>query len=235
MLTMEICCRVLHHPVYFCDGATTLIQGYDVISAASLVSDTETKQTWSKHTVQCGHAVQFTHSSAVASSTTEPSTATNQSTVRRSSTAASTTANSTATDSSTVYNASTTTSTTADLSTTTPSAAGWLTAALSAATASTTRDTSTSPMETDRLPSYKSSRPSHYRLAASTSSPTSADLGDSTRTTATVNPAPNSMDSTYLDPLAPMFIPRFVSTPAFTTTHPFTSVLLPVGPTSICC
>lgn len=81
------------------------------------------------------------------------------------------------------------------------------------------------------MPSYKSSRPSHYRLAASTSSPTSADLGDSARTTATVNPAPNSMDSTYLDPLAPMFIPRFVSTPASATTHPFTSVLLPVGPT----
>jgi len=159
MLTIEICRQVLHHPVYFCDGATTPLLGYDVVSAASLVIDTEARQVWSKNTVQHGHAKQFTPPA------TEPSTATNPATVRRSSTAASTIVNSTATNPSTVYNASTTasssainpssvrcssatTSTTADPSTTTPSAAGRLTAALLAATASTTRDTSTTPLET---------------------------------------------------------------------------------------
>jgi len=71
MLTMEICCQVLHLPVYFCDGATTPLLRYDVISAASLVIDTEARQIWSKHTVQCGHAVPFTHSSAVTPTTTE--------------------------------------------------------------------------------------------------------------------------------------------------------------------
>ena len=57
------------------------------------------------------------------------------------------------------------------------------------------------------------------------------DLGDSARTTATVTPASNSTDSTYLDPLAPMFTPRFVSTPPSTAIHLFVSVLLPVDST----
>jgi len=60
MLTIEICCQVLQHPVYFCDGATTPLLGYDVVSAASLVIDTEARQLWSKHTVQYGHAEPFT-------------------------------------------------------------------------------------------------------------------------------------------------------------------------------
>jgi len=60
MLTIEICCQLLHYLVYFCDGATTPLLGYDVISAASLVIDTEASQVWSKHTVQYGHAEQFT-------------------------------------------------------------------------------------------------------------------------------------------------------------------------------
>ena len=155
MLTIEICRQVLHHPVYFCDGATTPLLGYDFVSAASLVIDTEARQVWSKRTVQCGYAEQFTPP------TTESLTATDPATVRRSFTAASTTVNSTATDPSTVYITSTTsttpssaatnppsvrrssttiTSTIADPSTTT-SAAGQSTAALSASTASTTRDT----------------------------------------------------------------------------------------------
>jgi len=89
MLTIEICCQVLQHPVYFCDGATTPLLGYDVVSAASLVIDTEARQVWSKHTVQYGHTEPFTPP------TTEPSTATNSAIVRRSSTTASTTVNST--------------------------------------------------------------------------------------------------------------------------------------------
>ena len=156
ILTIEICCQVLQHPVYFCDGATTPLLGYDVISAAALVIDTEARQVCSRHTVQCGPAVEFTYSGSVTSPTTEPSTATNSSAVGCSSTTTPTIVNSTATDSSTVYNSSTT----ADPSTTTPSAAGWLTAALSVANASTTRNTSTTPLEADRLPSCESSRPS---------------------------------------------------------------------------
>jgi len=50
-LTMEICCQVSHHLVYFCYGATTPLLGYDVVSAASLVIDTEARQVWSKRTV----------------------------------------------------------------------------------------------------------------------------------------------------------------------------------------
>lgn len=44
MLTIEICCQIIQHPVYFCDGATTPLLGYDVVSAASLVIDTEARQ-----------------------------------------------------------------------------------------------------------------------------------------------------------------------------------------------
>ena len=36
-LTIEICCRILSHPVYFCDGASTPLLGFDAISAALVV------------------------------------------------------------------------------------------------------------------------------------------------------------------------------------------------------
>jgi len=73
MLTIEICCQILQHPVYFCDGATTPLLGYDVVSAASIVIDTEARQVWSKRTVQYGHTERFTLP------TTEPSTTTDSS------------------------------------------------------------------------------------------------------------------------------------------------------------
>ena len=57
-LTIEICCRILSHPVYFCDGASTPLLGFDAISAASLVIDTEARQIWSKDTVT---SVSYTH------------------------------------------------------------------------------------------------------------------------------------------------------------------------------
>ena len=219
MLTIEICCQVLNHPVYFCDGVTTPLLGNDVVSAASLVIDTEARQVWSKHTVPYGHTESFTPP------TTEPSTAANPATVHRSSTTVptttSTTAHSTATNPSSLRRSSTTTPTTADPSTTTPST-----------TTSTTRDTTTTPLETVRLPSCESSRPSHYCLATSTSPSTTTDLDDSARTTATVTPTANSTDSTYLDPRAPTFTSRFISTPSSTATHPSVSVLLPVDSTS---
>ena len=82
------------------------------------------------------------------------------------------------------------------------------------------------------MPSCESSRPSNYCLATSTSPSTTTDLDDSARTTATVTPTANSTDSTYLDPRAPTFTSRFISTPSSTATHPSVSVLLPVDSTS---
>ena len=82
------------------------------------------------------------------------------------------------------------------------------------------------------MPSCESARPSHCRLVTPTSSPTTTDLGDSARSTETVTPASNSIDSTHLDPFATLFTPRFASIPPSTTTHPSVSVLLPVDSTS---
>jgi len=181
---------------------------------------------WPKHTVQYGHTEPFTPP------TTEPSTATSSATIRRSSTTAPTTVNSTAIDPSAVYDASTTTSATAHSTAINPSSLRRSSITTSSTTTpltttSTTRDTTTTPLETVRMPSCES-RPSHYCLAASTSSSTSTDLDDSARATATVTPAADFTDSTYLDPHAPLFTPRFASTPPSTATHPSVSVLLPV-------
>jgi len=78
-LTLEICCRIFSHPVYFCDGATTPLLGYDAISAASIVIDTEARQIWSKDTVMYENAVLFTPSRSDTSPTAEPSTFVNSS------------------------------------------------------------------------------------------------------------------------------------------------------------
>jgi len=78
-LTIEICCRILSHPVYFCDGASTPLLGYDAISAASLVIDTEARQIWSKDIVLFEKTVPFTPSRPDTSSTVEPSTFVNSS------------------------------------------------------------------------------------------------------------------------------------------------------------
>jgi len=78
-LTLEICCRILSHLVYFCDGATTPLLGYDAISAASLVIDTEARQIWSKDIVMFENAVSFTPSRSDTSPTAEPSTFVNSS------------------------------------------------------------------------------------------------------------------------------------------------------------
>jgi len=77
MLTIEICCQILQHPVYF---VMVLRRPCDVVSAASLVIDTEARQVWSKRTVQYGHTEPFTLP------TTEPSTATDSSAVYNAST-----------------------------------------------------------------------------------------------------------------------------------------------------
>ena len=78
-LTIEICCRILSHLVYFCDCASTPLLGYDAISAASLVIDTEARQIWSKDTVLFEKTVPFTPSPPDTSSVTEPSTFVNSS------------------------------------------------------------------------------------------------------------------------------------------------------------
>ena len=73
-LTIEICCRILSHPVYFCDGASAPLLGYDVIAAASLVIDTEARQVWSKDIVSFEKIVPFTPCRHDTTSVTEPST-----------------------------------------------------------------------------------------------------------------------------------------------------------------
>jgi len=78
-LTIEICCRILSHPVYFSDGASTPLLGYDAISAASLVIDAEARQIWSKDTVLFEKTVPFTLSLPDTSSVAEPSTFVNSS------------------------------------------------------------------------------------------------------------------------------------------------------------
>ena len=55
---------------------------------------------------------------------------------------------------------------------------------------------------------------------------------DSARATAIVTPAAEFIDSTHLDPLAPLFTPKFLSASPSTATHPSVSVLLPVDATS---
>ena len=71
-LTIEICCRILSHPVYFCDGASTPLLGFDAISAASLVIDTESRHVWSKDTVTYERTVPFVPSRTDTTSTAEP-------------------------------------------------------------------------------------------------------------------------------------------------------------------
>jgi len=67
--------------VYFCDGASTPLLGFDAISAASLVIDTEARQIWSKDTVLYENTVSFAPSRSGTSSTAEPSTFVNSSNI----------------------------------------------------------------------------------------------------------------------------------------------------------
>jgi len=194
-LTIEICCRILSHPVYFCDGASTPLLGFDAISAASLVIDTEARQIWSKDTVLFEKTVPSTPSRPDTSSTAEPSTFVNSSDISL-----------TITDSSP--------STTA-LS---PSVVDLCTAAVAATTtvssspvidaSAATTTSSVVSSETVRLPTREPSGPCDYCSAApTTSSSITTDLDDSACATATVSPA---SDSVQLDPLAPSFVPASV-------------------------
>ena len=52
MLTVEVCNLVLQHPFYYYDGNTTFLMGYDLISAAALTIDSESRCVWSNHTLR---------------------------------------------------------------------------------------------------------------------------------------------------------------------------------------
>jgi len=52
ILTVEVCNLVLQHPFYYYDGNTTFLMGYDLISAAALTIDSESRCVWSNHTLR---------------------------------------------------------------------------------------------------------------------------------------------------------------------------------------
>jgi len=182
-LTIEICCRILSHQVYFCDGASTPLLGYDAISAASLVIDTEARQIWSKDIVLFEKTVPFTPSRSDTSPTAEPSTFVSSSDISL-----------------------TITDPFPSVTTLSPSVVDLCATAASATTVTSSDIVVLS--ETVRLPARESSEPYDYCSAApTTSSSTTIDLDDSACATATVSPA---SDSVQLDPLAPSFVPASV-------------------------
>jgi len=174
--------------VYFCDGATTPLLGYDAISAASLVIDTEARQIWSKDTVMYENAVLFTPSRSDTSPTAEPSTFVNSSDISL-----------TITDTST-----STTAPSLSIVSSSTAAAAVTTTVLSSSVATTT--SFVVPSETVRLPTCESSEPCDYCSATSTTS-SSITTDFDVCATATVSPA---FDSLELDPLAPSFVPASV-------------------------
>ena len=73
-LTIELCGLTLNHPVYFCENVRTFLFGYDLISAAVLVIDTEARCVWSKLTASWGDVQSFANS--VVSTVVDPQTTT---------------------------------------------------------------------------------------------------------------------------------------------------------------
>ena len=182
--------------MYFCDGVTTPLLGFDGIFAASLVIDTEARQIWSKDTVMYENTVPFVLLRSDTSSTAEPSTFVNSSNISFTTTDSSP---STIVLSPSVINLSTA----AAAATTTVSSSSVIDASAATTTSSVV------PSETVRLPTRESSEPCDYCSAApTTSSSTTTDLDDSACATATVSPA---SDSAQLDPLAPSFVPASVT------------------------
>jgi len=183
--------------MYFCDGASTPLLGYDAISAASLVIDTEARQIWSKDTVLFEKTVPFTPSRPDTSSTAEPSTFVNSSDISL-----------TITDSSPSITALSPSVVDLCVSAATTTITVSSSSVIDASAATTTASDIVVPSETVRLPTRESSGPYDYcSVAATTSSSTTTDLDDSACATATVSPA---SDSVQLDPLAPSFVPASV-------------------------
>jgi len=52
VLTVEVCNLVMQHPFYYYDGNITFLMGYDLISAAALTIDSESRCVWSNHTLR---------------------------------------------------------------------------------------------------------------------------------------------------------------------------------------
>jgi len=71
-LTLELCGLTMSHSIYFCEGVKTFLLGYDVVSAAALVIDSEARCIYSKFTAKREATQQFVTPSA-ASDTTPPS------------------------------------------------------------------------------------------------------------------------------------------------------------------
>ena len=142
--------------MYFCDGASTPLLGYDAISAASLVIDTEARQIWSKDIVLFEKTVPFTPSRSDTSSTAEPSTFVNSSDISL-----------TITDSSPSITALSLS--VVDLCTAAASATTTVSSSVIDASAATvTSSDIVVPSETVRLPVRESSGPYDYCSAAPT-------------------------------------------------------------------
>ena len=62
------------HPIYFCENVRTFLLGYDVISTAGLVIDTESRNVWSKFTATWASAHSFATPTDIVS--VDPSTTT---------------------------------------------------------------------------------------------------------------------------------------------------------------
>ena len=55
MLTVEVCNLVLTHPFcyYDTDKSPVFLMGFDLITAAAMTIDAESRCVWSKHTLKC--------------------------------------------------------------------------------------------------------------------------------------------------------------------------------------
>jgi len=182
--------------VYFCDGASTPLLGYDAISAASLVIDTESRQIWSKDIVLFEKTVPFAPSRPDTSSVAELSTFASSSDIAL-----------TITDS--PPSVTTLSPSVFDSCATATSVTTFVSSSVIDASATTvTSSDSVARSETVRLPTRESSEPYDYCSATPTTSLSdTTDFDDSTCATATVSPA---FDSVQLDPLAPSFAPASV-------------------------
>ena len=52
-LEVEVCGLIVKHPFYYYDGASVFLMGFDLITAAALTIDAESRCVWSKHTLRC--------------------------------------------------------------------------------------------------------------------------------------------------------------------------------------
>ena len=53
MLEVEVCSLTFKHPFYYYDNASVFLMGFDLITAAALTIDAESRCVWSKHALRC--------------------------------------------------------------------------------------------------------------------------------------------------------------------------------------